>query len=90
MNQPYYPQENQVPVPTPAQNEILIKVQYSGVNLIDTYLRTGIYPLPALPYTAGGEAAGVVVRLPTDPAILEHPAYKARNYRIGQTVAVVS
>jgi len=32
----------------------------------------------------------VVVRLPTDPAILGHPAYKARNYKIGQTVAAPS
>ncbi|KAB2860125.1 MAG: quinone oxidoreductase [Bauldia sp.] len=35
-----------------------------GLNFIDTYFRTGLYPAPnGLPLTPGGEAAGVVVEL---------------------------
>jgi NADPH2:quinone reductase len=81
---------NDVPFPTSAGNEILIRVQYAGVNYIDTYFRTGTYPLQAIPWTAGQEAAGILERLPTDPAVLNDPDFKARNYQVGQTVAFVS
>jgi NADPH2:quinone reductase len=30
------------------------------VNFIDTYFRTGLYPAPSLPFTAGNESAGVI------------------------------
>jgi NADPH:quinone reductase len=30
------------------------------VNFIDTYFRTGLYPAPNLPFTAGNESAGVI------------------------------
>ncbi len=83
-------QMNDVPFPTSAGNEILIRVQYAGVNYIDTYFRTGTYPLQAIPWTAGQEAAGILERLPTDPAVLNDPDFKARNYQVGQTVAFVS
>jgi NADPH2:quinone reductase len=32
-----------------------------GLNYIDTYHRTGLYPLPSLPHAIGMEAAGIVV-----------------------------
>ena len=35
-----------LPVPTPAAGELLIKTAFVGVNYIDTYLRTGLYPPP--------------------------------------------
>lgn len=41
-------------------SEIIVKVKFSGVNLIETYFRKGIYPV-TLPYTLGREASGQVV-----------------------------
>jgi NADPH:quinone reductase len=43
----------------PKGQETLIKIQAAGVNYIDVYHRTGLYPLPA-PFTPGLEGAGVV------------------------------
>lgn len=48
-----------IPAPTPADDEILIRQYAIGVNYIDTYQRTGAFKLP-LPFTPGMEAAGVV------------------------------
>lgn len=52
-----------VPVPEPGDNEVLVKVLAAGINPVDTYIRAGTYARkPALPYTPGADAAGVVVR----------------------------
>jgi NADPH2:quinone reductase len=51
-----------LPDPAPAAGEALVRVEASGVNFIDTYLREGRYPAQ-LPYTLGQEAAGTVVAL---------------------------
>ncbi len=45
--------------PSPAAGELLIKTEASGVNFIDTYHRTGLYPADP-PFTPGMEAAGTV------------------------------
>ena len=45
-------EHNTVPVPTPAANEVLIRNRFSGINFIDTYFRTGLYPAPAFPLNA--------------------------------------
>jgi NADPH:quinone reductase len=49
----------EVETPRPKPGQILVKHTAIGVNFIDTYHRTGLYPLP-LPTGLGGEAAGVV------------------------------
>ena len=49
----------EVPVPEPAAGEARIKLEAIGVNYIDIYQRTGLYPQP-LPFTVGREGAGVV------------------------------
>ena len=49
----------QIPVPTPGAGEALVRVEYAGVNFIDTYKRSGLYKIP-LPATIGEEAAGIV------------------------------
>lgn len=49
-----------LPVPSPAENEVLVKNSYAGVNFIDTYFRTGLYKAP-LPLVPGREASGTVV-----------------------------
>jgi NADPH:quinone reductase len=45
--------------PEPQSNQALVKLDAIGVNFIDVYHRTGLYPLP-LPFTPGSEAAGTV------------------------------
>lgn len=49
----------EVPVEAPGPGEILIRNVAIGLNFIDIYHRTGLYPLP-LPSGLGKEAAGVV------------------------------
>jgi len=49
----------EIPVPRPAPGEALVRIAYSGVNFIDIYFRTGLYPAEP-PVVLGMEAAGVV------------------------------
>ncbi|MBI4514185.1 MAG: quinone oxidoreductase [Gemmatimonadetes bacterium] len=48
-----------IPTPAPGDGEVLVRIEAAGVNFIDVYHRTGLYPL-SLPFTPGVEAAGVV------------------------------
>jgi len=52
----------EVPTPKPGAGHVLVKIEASGVNFIDTYLREGRYPAE-LPFIPGQEAAGTVVEL---------------------------
>src|SRR5437868_753077 len=49
-------------LPPPAKGQVPVKHSAIGVNFIDTYHRTGLYPLP-LPSGLGSEAAGTVAAL---------------------------
>jgi len=49
-------------VPEPKEGEILVKNEYVGINYIDTYFRTGLYPSP-LPLILGREGEGEIVSL---------------------------
>ncbi|KAG4030740.1 hypothetical protein MFRU_011g01950 [Monilinia fructicola] len=51
-----------LPVPTPKEGELLAKNEFVGVNYIDTYFRTGLYPSPK-PEILGREAEGTIVSL---------------------------
>ena len=51
----------EVQEPKPGPGQVLIKVRAAGVNPVDCYIRSGLYPLkPQLPFTPGMDAAGVV------------------------------
>jgi NADPH2:quinone reductase len=49
----------ETPGPAPGPKDALVRLSAAGVNFIDIYHRTGLYPLP-LPFTPGNEGAGVV------------------------------
>lgn len=61
---------------TPGPGELLVEVEAVGLNFIDTYYRTGLYPAP-LPLALGSESAGNVV------AVGEGVAGFAPGMRVG-------
>lgn len=48
-----------IPVPAPGPGQILVRHEAVGLNFIDTYQRSGLYPM-RYPAVLGQEAAGVV------------------------------
>jgi len=67
-----------VEVGAPAPDEVQIRHTAIGVNFIDVYDRTGLYPLQ-LPSGLGREAAGVVTA----------KGRKVKDFRVGERVAYV-
>lgn len=55
-------QVERIPVPSPGAGEALVRLEAAGLNFIDVYKRTGLYPVP-LPATLGEEGAGAVVAI---------------------------
>lgn len=55
----------ELPEPQPGSGQVLVKVAAAGVNFIDTYRRSGVYPM-AFPHVVGSEGAGEVVALGED------------------------
>lgn len=54
--------------PEPGPGQVLVEVAAAGVNFIDTYHRSGLYPV-ALPFVPGLEGAGTVVAVgPEEPS----------------------
>jgi len=51
---------------TPGAGEALIQHEAVGLNFIDVYHRTGLYPLPSLPAVPGMEGAGIVKEIGED------------------------
>lgn len=50
----------EIELATPGAGQVRVRHRAVGVNYIDTYHRSGLYPLPGLPGVIGREAAGVV------------------------------
>lgn len=64
--------------PAPGPGEVLLRHRAIGLNFIDIYFRTGLYPPPqGLPFTPGLEASGVIEALGEGVA----------NFAVGQRVA---
>ncbi|MCK0197672.1 quinone oxidoreductase [Ancylobacter sp. 6x-1] len=63
----------------PGPGEVRVRHTAIGLNFIDTYFRSGLYPAPnGLPFTPGNEAAGVIEELGegvTDLAVGDRVAY---------------
>lgn len=60
----------EVELPPPGPGEVVMANEAVGINFIDTYHRTGLYPAP-LPSALGMEAAGRVVAVGPDVALKE-------------------
>lgn len=56
-------------VPSPGPGQVLIEAEAIGVNFIDTYFRSGLYPRE-LPFVSGSEVCGTVAAVGEDVAAL--------------------
>jgi len=72
-----------LPVPEPQEGEILVKNELIGVNYIDIYFRSGLYPAAKMPHITGMEAAGTVSFV---PEISKDAAAAAGGLREGDRV----
>ncbi|MCX2887454.1 MULTISPECIES: NADPH:quinone oxidoreductase family protein [unclassified Pseudomonas] len=71
----------EVASPLPKKNEILLDVQAAGVNFPDTLIIEGKYQFqPPLPFSPGGEAAGVVAAV----------GEKAGAFKVGDRVMALT
>lgn len=59
----------EMPTPSPGTGEVVIKADAIGVNYIDTYFRSGLYPRP-LPFQLGQEVCGTVAAVGEDVAAI--------------------
>lgn len=50
----------EIALPPPGPGEVRVRQTEIGVNFVDIYVRSGLYPTPSLPGCVGAEAAGVV------------------------------
>lgn len=69
----------QVQVGAPGEGQVLVRNTAVGLNFVDTYQRSGLYPMP-LPFTPGSEGAGVV----------EAVGPKVKEFKVGDRVAYSS
>ncbi len=53
----------EVPIAQPQRGEVIVRQTAIGLNYIDTYHRSGLYPVASLPTAIGMEASGVVEAL---------------------------
>jgi len=66
----------EVEVGNPGPGQVRVRNTAIGLNFVDTYQRSGLYPLP-LPFTLGSEGAGVV----------EAVGPKVKEFKVGDRVA---
>ena len=69
----------QVEVGSPGEGQVRVRNKAIGLNFVDTYQRSGLYPMP-LPFTPGSEGAGVV----------EAVGPKVKEFKVGDRVAYSS
>ena len=46
--------------PSPGPGQVVVRMRAVGVNPVETYIRSGIYPKPPTPFTPGSDGAGVI------------------------------
>lgn len=67
-----------VEVPKPGPQEVQIRFKAIGLNFIDCYVRSGLYPVNDLPATIGKEGAGIV----------EAVGSEVSEFEVGQRVCI--
>src|SRR5262245_17139132 len=80
----------QVEAPEPGPGDLVVSVSSAGVNYMDVYQRTGMYPITP-PFTPGAEGAGTVVAVGSDVtgfAEGDHVAWAAAPGSYAQRVKV--
>ena len=78
--------------PGAGQGEVVVEIEAAGLNFIDTYQRSGLYPME-LPFTPGLEAAGTVVEVGADVdefAVGDRVAYSSSLGAYAQRSAVAA
>jgi NADPH:quinone reductase len=70
----------EIDIPAPGQGQLRVKQRACGINYIDTYFRSGLYPAPSMPFVAGNEGAGDVVAV--GPGVTD--------FKVGDRVAYVA
>ena len=58
--EPEVMQLEEVPDPQPGPGQVVVRVHAAGVNPVETYVRSGIYPKPPTPFTPGNDGAGII------------------------------
>jgi NADPH:quinone reductase len=71
-----------LPVPSPGPGQVLVQVGAVGVNFIDVYHRTGLYPRD-LPFTLGSEVAGTVTAVGPDVSTVKSGDRVATSDAVG-------
>src|SRR3954471_20683503 len=66
----------EVEVGNPGPGQVRVRNTAVGLNYIDTYQRSGLYPMP-VPFTVGSEGAGVI----------EAVGPKVKDLKVGDRVA---
>ena len=66
-----------IDLPAPGPGQVQVRQHAIGVNYLDVYFRTGLYPTPSKPFTPGNEGAGEIVAL----------GQGVTHFRIGDRVA---
>lgn len=69
----------EVPKPSPSSGQALVRVTAVGVNFVEVYQRSGLYPI-LVPFIPGSEAAGIVEQVAAD----------VTTVKVGQRVASLS
>jgi len=69
---------DEINLAAPQANEVQIRFKAIGLNFIDCYHRSGLYPVPALPQTIGMEGAGVI----------EAVGSEVSQFEVGQRVCI--
>lgn len=67
----------EIDLPDPGPQEVQIRQTAVGLNYIDTYIRSGLYAQPSLPFVLGQEGAGVVTAV----------GGEVKNLKMGDRVA---
>jgi NADPH:quinone reductase len=70
----------EIAIGEPAPHEIRVRQRAVGVNYIDVYHRSGLYPVPALPFVPGMEGSGIVDAVGTD----------VTDFHVGERVAYIA